>query len=205
MAASLAQAAADLTLWYDKPATDWQSEALPIGNGRLGAMIFGDPQQRKMFLLWSVASSALQFGYFGVNNWMPTYLEKELHISFASMAGYMVANYTAMIGGKKAKERAAHLLDQVGLGARMQHLPSELSGGEQQRVAIARSLVNDPQILFADEPTGNLDSKTGGEIMNLLLNVVAEARKTLMVVTHDTRLAGHGDRMLVLSDGMLEK
>lgn len=113
----------------------------------------------------------------------------------------------AMIGGRQAKEakkRAAHLLDQVGLGARLQHLPSELSGGEQQRVAIARALVNDPQILFADEPTGNLDSRTGGEIMNLLLSVVAEQRKTLMVVTHDTRLAGQGDRMLVLRDGMLE-
>ncbi|HEX2749103.1 MAG TPA: ATP-binding cassette domain-containing protein, partial [Verrucomicrobiales bacterium] len=100
--------------------------------------------------------------------------------------------------------RAAHLLDQVGLGARLQHLPSELSGGEQQRVAIARALVNDPQVLFADEPTGNLDSKTGGEVMNLLLSVVAETKKTLMVVTHDTRLAGQGDRKLVLRDGMLE-
>jgi predicted ABC-type transport system involved in lysophospholipase L1 biosynthesis ATPase subunit len=110
----------------------------------------------------------------------------------------------ALIGGKTATKRAAHLLDQVGLGARLQHLPSELSGGEQQRVAIARALVNDPQILFADEPTGNLDSKTGEEIMNLLLSVVAEARKTLMVVTHDTRLAGQGDRKLVLRDGMLE-
>ena len=110
----------------------------------------------------------------------------------------------AMIGGRPAKARAAHLLDQVGLGARMQHLPSELSGGEQQRVAIARALVNDPQVLFADEPTGNLDSKTGGEIMNLLLSVVADAKKTLMVVTHDTRLAGQGDRKLVLRDGMLE-
>ena len=110
----------------------------------------------------------------------------------------------AMIGGRQAKQRAAHLLGQVGLGARLQHLPSELSGGEQQRVAIARALVNDPQVLFADEPTGNLDSKTGGEIMNLLLSVVAEAKKTLMVVTHDTRLAGQGDRKLVLRDGMLE-
>lgn len=110
----------------------------------------------------------------------------------------------AMIGGREVKARAAHLLDQVGLGSRMQHLPSELSGGEQQRVAIARALVNDPQFLFADEPTGNLDSKTGGEVMNLLLSVVAETQKTLMVVTHDTRLAGQGDRKLVLRDGMLE-
>jgi putative ABC transport system ATP-binding protein/lipoprotein-releasing system ATP-binding protein len=110
----------------------------------------------------------------------------------------------SMIGGKSNRERAGHLLDAVGLGARLQHLPSELSGGEQQRVAIARALINDPQIIFADEPTGNLDSKTGGEIMNLLLSVVAENQKTLMVVTHDTRLAGQGDRKLVLRDGMLE-
>ena len=110
----------------------------------------------------------------------------------------------AMIGRKEARERAKSLLNQVGLGSRMNHLPSELSGGEQQRVAIARALINDPRILFADEPTGNLDSKTGGEIMNLLLTIVAEAQKTLMVVTHDTRLAGQGDRKLVLRDGMLE-
>lgn len=110
----------------------------------------------------------------------------------------------SMIGGRKSKDRGAHLLNEVGLGSRMQHLPSELSGGEQQRVAIARALINDPKVLFADEPTGNLDSKTGGEIMNLLLSVVAEAQKTLMVVTHDTRLAGQGDRKLVLRDGMLE-
>jgi ABC-type lipoprotein export system ATPase subunit len=134
------------------------------------------------------------------------------------LTGYVFQNYLllpeltalenvslpAMLGGRKAKERAARLLDLVGLGARLQHLPSELSGGEQQRVAIARALVNDPPILFADEPTGNLDSKTGGEVMNLLLSVVAETKKTLMVVTHDTRLAGQGDRKLVLRDGMLE-
>lgn len=109
----------------------------------------------------------------------------------------------AMIGGRSARERAAALLEQVGLGARLRHLPSELSGGEQQRVAIARALINDPEIIFADEPTGNLDSVTGAEVMNLLLSVVAESKKTLMVVTHDTRLAGQGDRMLVLRDGML--
>jgi ABC-type lipoprotein export system ATPase subunit len=108
-----------------------------------------------------------------------------------------------MIGGRQTRERAAELLDMVGLGSRQHHLPAELSGGEQQRVAIARALVNDPQIIFADEPTGNLDSRTGGEIMNLLLGVVAEKKKTLMVVTHDTRLAVHGDRTLILRDGLL--
>ena len=109
----------------------------------------------------------------------------------------------AMIGGRKAKARAVELLEKVGLSPRLHHLPAQLSGGEQQRVAIARSLINDPSIVFADEPTGNLDSKTGTDVMNLLLSVVADEGKTLMVVTHDTRLAGQGDRMLVLRDGML--
>ncbi len=109
----------------------------------------------------------------------------------------------ALIGGRQAKARGEELLRKVGLGLRLQHLPAQLSGGEQQRVAIARSLINNPSVVFADEPTGNLDSKTGTEVMNLLLSVVAEEGKTLMVVTHDTQLAGQGDRMLVLRDGML--
>jgi ABC-type lipoprotein export system ATPase subunit len=83
-------------------------------------------------------------------------------------------------------------------------LPAELSGGEQQRVAIARALVNDPAIVFADEPTGNLDSKTGDAIMDLLLSLVRERKKTLLVVTHDPRLAALGDRQLHMVDGVLE-
>jgi putative ABC transport system ATP-binding protein/lipoprotein-releasing system ATP-binding protein len=132
--------------------------------------------------------------------------------------GYVFQNYSllpdftalenvmmpALISGRDARERAKDLLNRVGLGHRIHHLPAELSGGEQQRVAIARALMNDPQFLFADEPTGNLDSKTGGEIMNILLSLVAEFRKTLMVVTHDSRLAELGDRILHLRDGMLE-
>jgi len=85
----------------------------------------------------------------------------------------------------------------------MHHLPAELSGGEQQRVAIARALTNDPDIIFADEPTGNLDSKTGDTIIDLLLNLARERKKTLLVVTHDNRLAGRGDRELQMVDGRL--
>ena len=110
----------------------------------------------------------------------------------------------AMIGSRKGKDRARELLARVGLEKRMEHLPAELSGGEQQRVAIARALVNDPRIIFADEPTGNLDSTTGADIMNLLLSVVAESRKTLLIVTHDTRLAALGDRTILLRDGLIE-
>ena len=108
-----------------------------------------------------------------------------------------------MISGRSSRDRATHLLEQVGLGPRISHLPAELSGGEQQRVAIARSLINQPEILFADEPTGNLDSRTGGGVMDTLLEMVERDKQTLIVVTHDNQLAKTGDRMLNLADGKL--
>jgi predicted ABC-type transport system involved in lysophospholipase L1 biosynthesis ATPase subunit len=110
-----------------------------------------------------------------------------------------------MIGGSTKESAAEESLRAVGLGERLQHLPAELSGGEQQRVAIARALVNDPAIVFADEPTGNLDSKTGEAIMDLLLSLARERKKTLLVVTHDPRLATLGDRQLHIADGKLEQ
>ncbi len=110
----------------------------------------------------------------------------------------------AMIGARSNNAAAKESLEAVGLADRMQHLPAELSGGEQQRVAIARALTNDPDIIFADEPTGNLDSKTGDAIIDLLLSVVRERNKTLLVVTHDTRLAARGDRQLQIRDGVLQ-
>ncbi len=109
----------------------------------------------------------------------------------------------SLIGGKKAESRARELLDRVGLKDRMDHLPAEMSGGEQQRVAIARSLVNDPSILFADEPTGNLDSKNGEVIIALLLDLAKADGRTLAVVTHDERLAARGDRLVRIVDGLL--
>jgi len=110
----------------------------------------------------------------------------------------------SMIGGyKNNKERAIEILTKVGLGKRLSHRPSELSGGEQQRVAIARALINDPEIVFADEPTGNLDSSTGEKLMETLLKLVDENKKTLIVVTHDARLAELGDRELLLADGRI--
>ena len=112
----------------------------------------------------------------------------------------------SMIGGQHDRaraERAAESLREVGLGERMHHLPLELSGGEQQRVAIARALINDPGVIFADEPTGNLDSRSGQAIMDLLLALVREKRKTLLVVTHDLSLAARGDRTLEMRDGLL--
>jgi len=108
-----------------------------------------------------------------------------------------------MIGRRAARTNAEESLAAVGLSDRLHHLPAELSGGEQQRVAIARALTNDPDIIFADEPTGNLDSKTGDEIIDLLLNLVRKRKKTLLVVTHDARLAARGDRQLHIKDGVL--
>jgi predicted ABC-type transport system involved in lysophospholipase L1 biosynthesis ATPase subunit len=111
----------------------------------------------------------------------------------------------SMIGGKRAEGRARELLDRVGLTPRIDHLPTELSGGEQQRVAIARALINDPGILYADEPTGNLDASTGTGVMDMLISVVNESQKTLVVVTHDQQMAKRGDRRLILKQGVLEE
>jgi putative ABC transport system ATP-binding protein len=104
-------------------------------------------------------------------------------------------------GRPDAVPRARQLLDEVGLSNRGHHYPSQLSGGEQQRVAIARALANDPPIVLADEPTGNLDSTTGGHIMDLLLNVRRARESTLVLVTHDAELASLADTQLTLRDG----
>jgi ABC-type lipoprotein export system ATPase subunit len=107
------------------------------------------------------------------------------------------------ISGKDTTELATKALERVGLRDRFDHLPAELSGGEQQRVAIARAIVNQPKVLFADEPTGNLDSKNSGDIMKILLDLATEHGVTLVVVTHDQELAKAGDRMLIIKDGAI--
>ena len=104
-----------------------------------------------------------------------------------------------------AKKHAEDLLNMVGLGARMHHLPSQLSGGEQQRVAIARALTNNPDVVLADEPTGNLDSKSGSEIINILENLWKKEGKTIIMVTHDLNLAKHARRQIQLKDGQIVK
>jgi putative ABC transport system ATP-binding protein len=106
-----------------------------------------------------------------------------------------------LAGRADARERAVHWLDRVGLAGRATHTPRQLSGGEQQRVAIARAFATDPEIVFADEPTGNLDADTGGRIIELLLDLNASARTTLILVTHDDALAARCQRRLHLVAG----
>jgi ABC-type lipoprotein export system ATPase subunit len=103
----------------------------------------------------------------------------------------------------QAQAKAEDLLRRVGLGERFEHRPYELSGGEQQRVAIARCLINDPEVIFADEPTGNLDTKTGAEVLELLLSLRAERGTTLIIATHDPAVAARAERVVNLVDGLV--
>ena len=108
-------------------------------------------------------------------------------------------------GMDKAKrlEKAAQVLDLVGLSGHKNHKPTQMSGGQQQRVGIARALVVNPQIIFADEPTGNLDSHTSAEVMELIRKIIHEQNQTLVMVTHDDHLAGFADRIILISDGKI--
>ncbi len=134
------------------------------------------------------------------------------HLGFVFQSHYLLPEFTAlenvclpaMIAGEKeaqAKKRGVELLEKVGLSGRLDHKPSQLSGGEQQRVAIARALINAPDVLLADEPTGNLDSNTKSEIHKLLFTLRDEMSQTIVIVTHDPFLASLCDRELEMCDG----
>jgi len=116
----------------------------------------------------------------------------------------MPLSYTAShLTEKEARRRAKEVLERVGLGDRLHHEPSQLSGGQQQRVAIARALVNKPPLLLADEPTGNLDSKTGEEVLELFQELNREEGVTVVLVTHDPHVASHAERIIYIHDGQI--
>ena len=123
--------------------------------------------------------------------------------SLSALDNVMLPMSFQNISRAERKQRAVQLLTRVGLQNRMISLPSQLSGGEKQRVAIARALVNDPEIILADEPTGNLDSKTGQEIMKILISLHKKG-KTVILITHDQKIAGLAQRKIKIKDGKLE-
>jgi len=132
------------------------------------------------------------------------------HVGYVFQSFHLIPTFTALenvaiplelAGDRSAFDVAADLLGQVGLGARGHHYPVQLSGGEQQRVAVARAVARRPAVLLADEPTGNLDSATGTQIIGLLLELNRALGSTLVLVTHDVALAAHADRVIALRDG----
>ncbi len=139
---------------------------------------------------------------------------RNTQIGFVFQFHHLLTEFTAienvsiasMIGGKSIKEiesKAKELLSEVGLGERLNHKPSELSGGEAQRVAIARALINSPKIVLADEPTGNLDSKNSEEVMSLIFELRKKYNKTFVIVTHNEKFAQMTDRTLKMMDGVI--
>jgi lipoprotein-releasing system ATP-binding protein len=124
---------------------------------------------------------------------------------FTALENVMMPALIAGEAASRARERSTRLLMEVGLSDRADHYPPQLSGGEQQRVAVARALTNDPSIVLADEPTGNLDERNSTAVEDLLFELVGRHGVTLLMVTHDRRLAARGDRRLVLAHGVLQE
>jgi lipoprotein-releasing system ATP-binding protein len=135
------------------------------------------------------------------------HLLPELNVTENTLLGPMIEHswFSFRANRKVLRERATELLGQLGLSHRLKHRVTLLSGGERQRVAIARALMNDPRVLFADEPTGNLDAETGRQIMGVLEQLHREKGQTIVMVTHDRSLARQADRVLVLKDGKLDR
>lgn len=137
---------------------------------------------------------------------------RQKHIGFVFQSYNLIPTLTAIenvalplvfqgMAKKEREKRAKEMLEAVGLGNRLHHKPKEMSGGQQQRVSIARAFVNRPQILFADEPTGNLDTHTTIEVMDIITKIAREYNQTLIIVSHDPEIAGYADKVITIQDG----
>jgi lipoprotein-releasing system ATP-binding protein len=124
---------------------------------------------------------------------------------FNALENVCIPGFIARRPRKEVENKATELLDFLGLSSRLEHKPAELSGGEQQRVAVARALVNDPQVILADEPSGNLDTENKQELHKLFIRLGEHFHKTLVIVTHDRELAGMADRIITMKDGRVEQ
>lgn len=141
---------------------------------------------------------------------------RQKHVGFIFQSYYLIPTLTALenvaipltfsgMPKNKRLKRAKELLEAVGLKDRMKHKPTEMSGGQQQRVSIARAFANNPKVIFADEPTGNLDTATTFEMMNLMTNLAKQFNQTLVIVTHDDEISGYASRIFMIRDGKIEK
>lgn len=140
---------------------------------------------------------------------------RKKHVGFIFQSYNLLPTHTALenvmlplvfnnMSRKKRKKQAMNMLEAVGLGDRLHHRPNQMSGGQQQRVSIARAFVNNPEIVFADEPTGNLDSKTTDEVMDVMLNLIKEHKQTFIMVTHDPETSEYADKVVHMKDGVID-
>ena len=168
--------------------------------GGLLSPTFGEVliQETPIFNLGKAELSKFRLNTFGFIFQKPNLLS-----SLNALQNVEIALNLKGIHGKKAANTARSILTAMGLGHRLNHKPNSLSGGEQQRIAIARALANDPSVLIADEPTANLDSKNGMSIVEILRNIATKNKKTVIIVTHDERIKAYADRILWLEDGHL--
>ena len=181
----------------------------PSGSGKTTLMnIIGcldTPTSGQYFLNNELVSNHNEDALANIRNKQIGFVFQSFHLLAKNSALDNVLLPMKYAGGdmKEAVIRAKFVLDQVGLSDRMNHGPSELSGGQQQRVAIARALVNKPSILFADEPTGNLDSKTGEDVMNLFKDLNNQGQ-TIILITHEEEIANQAKRIITIKDGLIE-
>ena len=217
-------AATDLTRTYGEGDTAVQALrgcSMEVRRGELTA-VMGPSGSGKSTLMHILAgldqptAGAVQIGGHEITRMSDKELTllRRREIGFVFQAFNLVPTLTAeenirlplqLAGGKIDEAWVDEVIKRTGLDDRRTHRPSELSGGQQQRVAIARALVSKPTVIFADEPTGNLDSATSGEILDLLSEMVAEIQQTIVMVTHDARAASIADRILFLADGCIVK